>query len=327
MSAVDFIAMVGQEERAFAPRVSRREARGEAGLAETASIKSKVIRLEIVTPLFLGGADGETPELRAPSFKGCMRYWWRAAVAETDIKKLHHKEAELFGSSAEGAGRSPLTIRIVGAEKEGLENGKHTQEYALLPHKDKAKLFGLRPGQEFELHLRASDNLGLYSDVLELALLLGGVGKRSRRGFGSMVKTDWSFSDRSSLMDYIYKKLQAITGDSGFEIREDGKRERIIVRKEDASTRGNGYPWIREIFIGKMDDSWQALVKRIGQATHDHSNPSLGSANPRMASPVYVSAIKLGSGYAPVVTTLNPKYPKDYKQYDLRRLEQFKGAL
>jgi len=28
--------------------------------------------------MFLAGADGVTPELRAPSIKGAMRFWWRA---------------------------------------------------------------------------------------------------------------------------------------------------------------------------------------------------------------------------------------------------------
>ncbi|MBC7248564.1 MAG: type III-B CRISPR module RAMP protein Cmr1 [Actinobacteria bacterium] len=294
-------------------------------MTETTSIKSKVFHLEIITPIFLSSADGETPELRAPSFKGCMRYWWRAAVAEKDVEKLYREEAGLFGSSAEGAGRSPLTIRAI--SKGDLAQKK----YQPLPHISSGnKAFeipGLCPGREFELHLHARGNLDLYADILELALLLGGVGKRSRRGFGSVVKTDWCFSDRQSLMEHIYNKLQAITGDSGFEIREDGRRERVIARGDDAQKRGGRYPWIREIFIGRMDDSWEALVRRIGQATHDHSDPSLGSASPRMASPVYVSAIKLGSGYAPVVTTLNPQYPKHYKQCDLKKLEQFKGAL
>jgi CRISPR-associated protein Cmr1 len=39
------------------------------------------VKLETVTPLFLGGADprGE-PELRPPAFRGAMRYWLRAEV-------------------------------------------------------------------------------------------------------------------------------------------------------------------------------------------------------------------------------------------------------
>ncbi len=41
-------------------------------------MKSIKFTLETITPLFLAGADGQTPELRPPSIKGMMRFWWRA---------------------------------------------------------------------------------------------------------------------------------------------------------------------------------------------------------------------------------------------------------
>ncbi len=47
-------------------------------MSETPSL---TVTLETVTPLFLGGADPRgAPELRAPSFRGAMRYWLRAAL-------------------------------------------------------------------------------------------------------------------------------------------------------------------------------------------------------------------------------------------------------
>ena len=36
--------------------------------------------LQTITPLFLAGADQTKAELRAPSFRGLMRYWQRALV-------------------------------------------------------------------------------------------------------------------------------------------------------------------------------------------------------------------------------------------------------
>lgn len=41
------------------------------------------VKLETVTPLFLGGAEprDKPPELRPPAFRGAMRYWLRAKVA------------------------------------------------------------------------------------------------------------------------------------------------------------------------------------------------------------------------------------------------------
>ena len=36
------------------------------------------VTYKVVTPMFCGGADIEKAELRIASFKGVLRYWWRA---------------------------------------------------------------------------------------------------------------------------------------------------------------------------------------------------------------------------------------------------------
>ncbi len=67
---------------------------------------------ETVTPMFLAGADGKTPELRPPSIKGAMRFWWRAMNGHISIKELKEEEGEIFGGSGEKEGRSKFGIRI-----------------------------------------------------------------------------------------------------------------------------------------------------------------------------------------------------------------------
>ena len=56
---------------------------------------------ETITPMFLNGADGTTPELRAPSIKGALRFWWRAMNGHLTIRELQKREVELFGGSYE----------------------------------------------------------------------------------------------------------------------------------------------------------------------------------------------------------------------------------
>ncbi len=71
-------------------------------------------KFRIVTPMFVSGLDPKVPELRPPSIKGALRFWWRAlewgrclrqAGDQTvaGLRLLHRLEAELFGS-ASGAG-------------------------------------------------------------------------------------------------------------------------------------------------------------------------------------------------------------------------------
>lgn len=67
---------------------------------------------EVVTPMFLAGADGKTPELRPPSIKGALRFWWRATNGHLPIDKLKEKEAKIFGGSGDNEGRSKVIIRV-----------------------------------------------------------------------------------------------------------------------------------------------------------------------------------------------------------------------
>ena len=71
----------------------------------------------VTTPMFLGGAEQQA-ELRLPSFKGALRFWWRASVWPTvaahgeSLSNLYRREAEIFGSSEERIGQSKVGLRL-----------------------------------------------------------------------------------------------------------------------------------------------------------------------------------------------------------------------
>ena len=68
----------------------------------------------VVTPMFCGGADPERrAELRLPSFKGVLRFWWRALAwtrLDGDLGRIRREEDALFGSA--GGGRSRVLMRL-----------------------------------------------------------------------------------------------------------------------------------------------------------------------------------------------------------------------
>src|SRR2546426_3883093 len=76
-----------------------------------------IFTLQTITPLFLAGADQTTAELRAPSFRGVMRYWYRALVGGlvgTDtngLQKVMEAEKAIFGATNIG---SAVQIRVSG---------------------------------------------------------------------------------------------------------------------------------------------------------------------------------------------------------------------
>ena len=74
-------------------------------------MKTEEFRFQIVTPMFLGGADQSAEGIRPASIKGALRFWWRAlnwarywqASGQNDVQALcmlHADEARLFGLAA-----------------------------------------------------------------------------------------------------------------------------------------------------------------------------------------------------------------------------------
>lgn len=277
-------------------------------------MESIKFELEIITPMFLGGADGRTAELRAPSVKGLMRFWWRAVKGLEDIKELQKEEAKIFGSSEEKYGKSKFSIKIISG------NLSHDR-FSPLPHSttNRFTFKGFKPNQSFSIILISKNNINYFQNIFELTLLLGGLGKRSRRGFGNVHYKRWDFYNANNLLKYILEKLNTIKDD--FEIRDNK-----ILRK---STPSANYPFIKEIVLGKIERDYNILLKKIGQASHNHKNPSLGFAGKynnnsiRMSSPIYVSIKKINNEFIPVITTLNASFPSIYPNYDISKQNNF----
>lgn len=278
---------------------------------EVLFMNSITFECEIITPMLLAGADGKTPELRPPSIKGMMRYWWRAIKAEDDIDKLRKEESEIFGSSDEKIGKSKFSIRVI-------SKNLFSDNFSPVPHSNKTfKFQGYKPGQKFSIMIFGNNDISLYQKILDMTLLLGGLGKRSRRGFGSVHCASWKFPNINVLQKFLLDKLNSIQND--FE-NINGK----IKRKSNPCGK---YPFIKEISFGKIIPDYNDLLKKIGQASHNHRDNSLGSGNPRMASPIYVTIVKMNNDFIPVITTLNSVFPPDGYRYNIQKQDNFKGAL
>lgn len=275
-------------------------------------MQSVKIRLELITPMFMAGADSKTPELRAPSIKGMMRFWWRAIKAESNLDELREEEAKIFGSSNEKIGKSPFSIRI------DAMNQLTSNKFSPVPHSNKTFTFwGYKPNQIFSIILSSRNDIAIYHNILKVALLLGGVGKRSRRGFGSLNCTNWNFTDIKELSQFVLDRLNSLC--------DDFKMDNSKIKRE--STHSADYPFIKEITFGKSEKDTNILLKKIGQASHNHKDNALGSAKPRMASPVYVSVAKVNNNYLPLITTLNSAFPPNNYNYNLQGQDDFKKEL
>lgn len=149
--------------------------------------------VEVVTPLFLAGADQSKAELRPSSIRGALRFWFRALVGgvigDSNLAKLQEEEAKLFGDTDRA---SAVMIRLTGAlQAQSFQTSAPGVRYLLWSMLRTQRSY-LPDGRSFILTLQTRP--GLVSDeslkgiVASLWLLthLGGLGSRARRGGGGI---------------------------------------------------------------------------------------------------------------------------------------------
>lgn len=168
--------------------------------------------VEFVTPCFLGGAEGNA-EIRTAPFKAGLRYWWRVLYGnrykDTELKEVEDK---LFGST-ERVSAVRFSIEKVEnfkTDKNGFPNGKRmpvlhsgrTMQINILDYlaygkysyiKGSGNVYSnthLCPGIKIRCTILLSAELNdvqkmQIKDALKAVALFGGLGSKSRNGFGS----------------------------------------------------------------------------------------------------------------------------------------------
>lgn len=180
------------------------------------------LEFEILSPLFMGGADQGTAELRPPSLKGLLRFWYRAIDpgfherTENPGGQSLSREERCFGSQK---GQAPFLLRLDQPLVGRLDWDRGQAASFSKPNpRTKLPLNGLvylgypfhmgtnnqgtprraiPPGRKFAVHCvfpREPTPKQRRSLAAAWWLLghLGGAGSRARRGFGSLALTDWS---------------------------------------------------------------------------------------------------------------------------------------
>ncbi len=152
-------------------------------------------RYRVVTPLFLAADPEDDPELRAPSLKGVLRFWYRATAlpALGSWDEVRKREAKLFGGAGKGQGQAAFLLRLgQGQAVEVVKAGGKSDfsPAAYLGYGATGRGY-IKPGTVFEADFlfkpgeREEQIHGLKTACVALGLF-GGLGARSRHGFGSV---------------------------------------------------------------------------------------------------------------------------------------------
>jgi CRISPR-associated protein Cmr1 len=205
---------VGFEER---PSASQCACDGLFGGGDDVTRNRITATFAVVTPLFLGSADpASTVELRPPSIKGALRFWWRALAWSRhggDLNGIRKEEQEIFGAAGQDGTASngatgqasfivrvrPINVLATISKDEVLRAGASATVgpgmryfgYGLMA------AFGQNQGQLARPCLSAPFQFSIelvsrrpFADSMISALkvmgLLGALGSRSRRGYGSL---------------------------------------------------------------------------------------------------------------------------------------------
>jgi len=183
--------------------------------------RSVAATFEIVTPMFLGGADHQATRIRETSIKGALAFWWRAlnyarfvekaagygqTKLNNALKDMQKAEQELFGGPK---GQGAFLLKVTQQAATTAHKGSILYETGTQDVGPGARYFGyglmsafgnnagqlerscLLPGNSFGLELlfrRSKFDLIKKHIIPTLKLfgLLGGLGSRVRRGWGSL---------------------------------------------------------------------------------------------------------------------------------------------
>jgi hypothetical protein len=146
-------------------------------------------QIEVLTPLFNRGAYQDTPELRVPSIRGMVRWWFRELGGTPDEEKEAFGGMKKFGHNNQ-VNASRLVFRVSQLQAQPANPAPPT-----LPHKQggfASPQAAFAPGATFQLEVftrfgeLSSDLERKIAGSLDVWLLLGALGLRANRTGGNV---------------------------------------------------------------------------------------------------------------------------------------------
>jgi len=257
-------------------------------------MKTITFTCETITPMFLSGADGQTPELRPPSIKGALRFWWRAMnghLVNTEnggIPNLLKEDERLFGG-VNGGGKSSVLVRVANMN-EILIDGRKLQSYAdydrnnrKVPYKKEGlaylyyvllnqKLQGLE-GFDVETTFDVTLSSENQKDLLQaiacfwLFVYLGSMGSRARRGAGAIAISKDGIKGNIEVFENTLSFHNNTANDISFFVNQNLNNIKTVfeITANQKGTKEYSSLYKAPIFISKNEKTyWYETLDEIG---------------------------------------------------------------
>jgi len=280
-------------------------------LLTASAIETEGFTLETLTPLFMHG-NRKNLEVRVPSIKGLLRYWWRTLQDLPSEKLINLETAKFGGINGDQGRRSPVRLR--------LEHSRTRLASApLLPHRSSKKGISRAIDAHQSLHLlmvhlkRDAESAGEggltlkeeHSLYVRWMLLLSGFGQRAKRGAGAVQYEGFQWRTSSDIQDTLRDLLTRLKRDAAFQFPPPDTGC-LLRRKEKPQSI---HPQINAVWVGEPGLSAENVRERISRAGHSANSEGgpLGSSNPRFASPLHCTVRRVGQGYVPIITEITSR--------------------
>lgn len=294
--------------------------------------------------MFLAGAyqdkGNERPELRAPSVRGLLHWWFRAVAGGylADHAVVRQREQRLFGGAGDATGgtASAISVRVRATLRPSDIKPKPP-----VPHKG-FTFQCIKPDTPFTVSLSGSPYnpqptaLEAAEAVLTLAATLGGLGRRSRRGFGAFQPLSWAFDGRATVEEHVrqairtaQEKVKAFVGATGARPLAPTTVAPYPILHDAVATVDVGAPTDWEPFIADL--MWEIHTRKDAgyMPAPDRLYPKvLGSGTPRQASTLLVSVVRINSGQVvPLYTQFYCRTAGSPGRSDFAAIEKLPGAV
>lgn len=247
-----------------------------------------------------GESKKSEKEFRIQELIGGMRYWWRSSHIFINGEAMYEAESKLFGSTSQ---RSPIAI-----------HEHYTTDIKKLVNR---KMPG---GTKIPIKIRFDETVDIkkYIGIMELSSILGGLGRSTRRGYGSFyIEGDIPIYSKEELLKKITALLWIDPENSIMERLTDS--ESALVEKADIKNNKIGqYPYIKKIMIGDSvelktfrnsidnirPDSKYNFLKEETKCKEEVQSPKKAK---RFAKPIHISAYpaETKERVYPIITFLN----------------------
>ena len=297
----------------------------------------KTYNLKFITPAFLCGANQSKAELRAPSIRGALRWWFRV------LGGTREEEESVFGSVRGKAKESKVVVRC---EEETPVHGRFESQSPYLTffvthggERNQPNAY-FAAGTTFKIIIDSSalvdDEIEAKFDrALKCFLLLGTLGSRATRGFGAFV------TEPSLTQDEFKTQVEELTSGSDLIVRlarynYDVKAENWAdVRRLHQQYGGSEFAYCMENKSAKIFDSakdaqrflggWLRGIRLATGCNGKTDQSAFGYiAGGRLSSALKLRPVQVREGFLPVVIYTDKAKPKaiDSQRNDIEKYSE-----